>query len=192
MMSRWESFDGGKVSKWEPVDAGTTVELIELHLSSTDDSYLHGTPFQQWLAFFNIEELFPQPEPYIFSLDPNVFSDENVKKALMVMKTIVDDDLVRQEYLDSAADETGMEYQLLQAVYSAEKEKNEKEEAMEREENERKEKEEAMKRKENERKEKEKAMKRGDELNGLLQARNNEIRELREALSKFMPPAKKK
>ena len=153
MTSRWESIVGEEKTDWKESDT-ETVELIELHLSSTNLSYAHGTSLQQWLAFFNIEAIFKVVEQYVVELDPDSFSDENVKKALVVMKKIIEEDFVN--YKGSAEKEMIKELELREAA-------RETEEANKRAENERKEKEEANKRAENERKEKEEAMRREEE-----------------------------
>ena len=173
MHSRWESVEDRNPTRWKE-SAKETVELIDFYLSATNLSYASGTPLMQWLAFFNIEELFKEhteEDGFVIIVDPNRFSDPNVRSALGVMKTIVETDFVN--YRNNASQERMMEWQMMEYMKTAEEEKRKKEEAMKA----------AEEAREECRKKDEECRKKDEEL--------RRLREMLESCQNAMPPNKR-
>jgi len=79
-------------------------------LSSVDSSFVSGTPFQQWLAFFNMEEILKgsaAEDGLLIKVDKSFFSAPAVVKALEVMKSIADTDF--SKYREKAQQQRAME-----------------------------------------------------------------------------------
>ena len=163
MLSRWEDAKKQLISSWEE-SVDETVELVEIFLSCTSVEYASGTSFEQWLAFFNMEQILKEnaeDDGYVIVVKKKFFSDPGVVKALELMKNIVDSNF--EEYLDKAKRQRSTEQDLIKAL-------DERDAAEQRA---------------------DAAKKRADACEEELELKRKSVRELEQAIAKLAPPPKK-